>query len=286
MHNASIPGLAVLLIAILLLTCNEVAQPSPRLKSKVFVIGLSKTGTTSFGNALEVLGYKKLGWKDIRSRHLVHCYVNDDLGPVIEQTKYYDAFEDLPWARLYRQMSELYPDSKFILSLRKDDETWSNSMRRHVKRGRWLPYTHFYGADTWEGNEATILQSYQNHTQNVREFFKDKPHRYLELKIDDGDANWAPLCRFLECPGGITPSQSFPKKNTAAHWHDGNGILAWLHWFWGWTLARLEEHTAYWFYERREPSVRAILSLIWRTVDLIDQACSEIYYKVAVLNLE
>lgn len=280
--QASVLGVPIILLSALLLICTEIAQPSAALKPKVFVIGLSKTGTTSFGHALQVLGYKKLGWKDIRSRHLVHSYVNAELGPIIEQTKYYDAFEDLPWPRLYREMSELYPDSKFILSLRKDDETWMKSMGRHVGRGRWLPYTHFYGADTFEGNEDIIRSSYLNHTREVREFFADNPNRYLELVVDDGNANWAPLCAFLGCPRGAVPVQHFPKSNTAAAFFDGNGVLDWLHWLWGWSVTRLEEQTAYWYYERRQASARAVLSLIWSAVDVIENACSETYYKYAV----
>lgn len=284
--QAYILGFPLVLLAAILLTCTEIAQPPAHLKPKVFVIGLSKTGTTSFGNALQILGYKKLGWKDIRSRHLVHSYVNNELGPIIDQTKYYDAFEDLPWPRLYQQMAEMYPDSKFILSLRKDDETWLNSMRRHVMRGRWIPYTHFYGADTFQGNEITILQSYQNHTQAVRDFFRDKPDRYLELKVDDGDANWEPLCNFLGCAGDIVPASAFPKSNTAADWYDGFGILDWGHWFWGWSITRLEEKSAYWFYEKQQPSAKAVLSLIWSSVNVIEQACSEVYYRLAVAHVE
>jgi hypothetical protein len=216
--QASWLAIPILLFSIIVLICTEIAQPSPDLKPKVFVIGFSKTGTTSFGDALAHIGYKRLGWKDIRSRHMVHSYVNGEYEPLIQQTRFYDAFEDLPWPHLYREMATMYPDSKFILSLRKDDATWLKSMRRHVGRGQWIGYSYFYGAVTFDGNEETIRQSYTNHTARARDFFADMPERYLELTVDDGDANWPLLCDFVGCPGGVVPKTPFPSSNAASTW--------------------------------------------------------------------
>nr|OQO16610.1 hypothetical protein B0A51_18792 [Rachicladosporium sp. CCFEE 5018] len=266
------------LLIVLLLTCVEIAQPPADLKPKVFVIGLSKTGTTSLGDALHMLGYKRLGWKDIRSRQLVQACIHGDLAPIVEQTKYYDAFEDLPWPYLYREMAELYPDARFILSLRRDDQTWLRSMERHLMRGRWSPYAHFYGADVYPGNEEMILQSYQNHTQTLRAFFGDKPHRFLEIVVDDGDANWAALIRFLGNPSDDLSMGAFPKSNTAAHWQTGLELTDQLHWLWRWIITTIEEQSSSWMYEKRQASVRAVLTLLWKAIDVVEQACSELYY--------
>lgn len=84
-----------ILVPILVLAHHTTRAPR-NLHSKIFIIGLSKTGTTSLGDAFSILGYKRLGWKEIRSRELVHTWYNKDLGPLIEQTRYYDIFEDLP----------------------------------------------------------------------------------------------------------------------------------------------------------------------------------------------
>ncbi|KAF2773960.1 hypothetical protein EJ03DRAFT_251458, partial [Teratosphaeria nubilosa] len=210
---------------------------------KIFVLGLSKTGTTSIGDALALLGYKRLGWKDIRSRHLVHTWANGDHSALITQTRYFDAFEDLPWPFMYQEMAEMYPDAKFLLSLRKDDETWLRSMRRHVGRGEWQPYSYFYGTTQVEGNEETVLNSYRNHTENVRAYFRDQPHRYAELNIDHGDPNWDVLCRLADCPDGRVPSVPFPRSNTAANWSNGP-VVDRLHFLWSWTITRIEEFSS------------------------------------------
>lgn len=276
--------LPLVLSTIILLAARQVAQPpeASSLKPKIFVLGLSKTGTTSIGDALALLGYKRLGWKDIRSRHLVHSWTNGDYDALIEQTRYFDAFEDLPWPMAYRAMAEKYPDAKFVLSLRKDDETWLASIRRHVGRGAWQPHQYFYGTTHVDGHEdeALVLQAYRNHTAHVRDYFRAQPHRYAELTIDDGDANWAVLCRLAEYPAGRVPAVAFPRSNAAAHWSQGT-VLDTAHFLWSWTITRIEELSVDSMYRGGWSGVNVLLSACWDAVDVIEQACSELYFKYA-----
>lgn len=279
-------ALAPLIIsALILLAANQIAQPRELLKPKIFIIGLSKTGTTSIGDALALLGYKRLGWKDIRSRHLVHTWANGDYDALIDQTRYFDAFEDLPWPFMYRQMAEMYPDATFVLSLRKDEQTWLRSMRRHVGRGSWQPYSYFYGTTEVDGNEEIVLQSYRNHTDSVRMYFQDQPHRYAELNIDDGDMNWEVLCKFAQCPEGRVPSLGFPRSNTAAHWSNG-ALVDNLHFLWSWSVTRIEELSASSYYRGGWPAVNVLLGICWNVVSIIEQACSELYYKATMATSE
>ena len=272
-----------LALSALLLVVNQLALPPTYLRPKIFVLGLSKTGTTSVGNALALLGYKRIGWKDIRSRHLVHTFINGDLDPLIEQTRHFDAFEDLPWPYIYREMAEMYPDAKFVLTLRKDEGTWLKSLRRHMGRGTWEPATYFYGAPSVEGNEETVLDRYRNHTASVREYFQDKPDRYIELVIDDGDANWKDICRVAHCPQGGVPTIGFPKSNTAAHWHDGS-FRSWPRSLWISAVSRTEEVTSSLYYGRRWPIVNRILELVWSLVTVTELAICDLYFRFFVQN--
>jgi hypothetical protein len=275
----------LLLSALILLTAKQIAQPSPSLRPKIFVIGLSKTGTTSIGDALTLLGYKRLGWKDIRSRQLVHSWANGDYDSLVAQTRYFDAFEDLPWPAMYQEMAEMYPDAKFLLSLRKDEQTWLRSMRTHVGRGEWQPYRYFYGTTQVDGNEETVLASYRNHTDRVREYFQDKPDRYAEICIDDGDKNWEVLCRVAECPEGRIPSIEFPRSNSAASWSRGV-FLDNLHWFWSWTITRMEEIISDSVYRGGWSGINALLGFGWKVVDVIELACSELTHRAIMATSE
>src|SRR5947208_12869418 len=102
-------------------------------KPKVFVIGLNKTGTTSLGNALRILGYRKQGWGDFVSRKLFHDWYSGNLQPLIQySTKY------LPWPFAYEEMAAIYPDAKFILSVRGNEEIWWPSIARHTEKRLWI----------------------------------------------------------------------------------------------------------------------------------------------------
>jgi len=179
----------------------------------------------------------------------------------------------------------MYPDAKFILSLRKDEQTWLRSMRRHVGRGSWLPYAYFYGTSQVDGNEEVVLHAYRNHTGNVRSYFRDQPHRYAELNIDDGDDAWNVLCQFAQCPAGHVPSVPFPRSNTAAHWKNG-ALLDDLHFLWGWSITRIEEQSSSSYYRGGWSGVNGILSIVWAVVSVVEQACSELYYKATVASAE
>lgn len=239
------------------------------LRPKVFVIGLSKTGTTSLGDALAILGYKRLGWKDIRSRHLVHAWHNRDLDSILERTAYYDTFEDLPWPFLYREMAERFPDAKFILSLRRDEQTWLESMRRHVGRARWVGYEYCYGASSVEGNEQTVLARYSNHTTEVRQYFEQQPQRLLELDIDNGEANWAILCSFVDCKA--LPKQEFPRSNSAASWGD-DSLYGMLRSAWSMIIILVEESCARMAYGNGPEHRTTLLSALWNIVSVCEQA--------------
>ena len=274
---ATIP---ILLLAILLALDRWTQPPSAEtLKPKVFVLGLSKTGTTSIGDALQKLGYRRLGWRDVRSRHLVQTFTHGDLKPLVELTHYFDAFEDLPWPLLYCEMAEMYPDAKFILSMRKTEETWLRSMRTHMGRGKWLPYSQFYGADTMDGNEDIILESYVNHTKKVREYFRDKPHRYVELNIDDGDVNWRTICQVAQCPDGKVMDIKFPKSNSVASWEMGY-ILDNVRWSWGFVVTRVDEFASEHYYASGRTVLRALLGFGWNICDVVDRAWTEFYFQL------
>jgi len=283
-HTAAL-ALPLLLAAFFLLAADHIAQPPTTLRPKIFIIGLSKTGTTSIGDALALLGYKRLGWKDIRSRHLVHTWAHGDHAALVDQTRYFDAFEDLPWPMMYASMAERYPDAKFVLSLRRDEQTWLRSMRRHVGRGAWLPYAYFYGTNQVEGHEDVVLHAYRNHTDNVRAYFRDQPHRYAELNIDDGDANWEVLCQIAQCPAGQVPSTPFPRSNTAAHWKNG-AVVDRLHFLWSWTITRVEEVSSASYYRGGGAAANGVLSVAWRVVSVVEQACSELYHQATVATSE
>ena len=176
---------------------------------KVFGIGFHKTGTTSLGEALELLGYRVCG-----PIALMEPQLNERVEEIaLEYVKQYDAFQDNPWPILYRTLDEHYPGSKFVLTVRPLDR-WIRSVVNHfghdVTRMREWIYGPAHGYP--EGNEEIYVARHERHVEEVLEYFKDRPDDLLVLRLTAGDG-WEQLCPFL---GHETPATPFPQANVAS----------------------------------------------------------------------
>ena len=176
---------------------------------KVFGIGLIKTGTTSLGKALELLGYDHT---NENREYLLRCTQERHLRPVLHWVDNHDSFEDWPWPLLYEELDRHYPNSRFILTLRLDEERWLKSVKRHSEWvGPSLGRRLFFGHDTPDGHEGAYLDAYRRHVDNIRQHFAGTG-RLLEVCWERGDG-WRELANFLGHP---TPKVPFPQLNTAA----------------------------------------------------------------------
>jgi hypothetical protein len=175
---------------------------------KVFGIGLNKTGTTTLGKCFELLGLTHTGC----SRELLEDFrVRGDLRATFEVADRFDSFEDWPWPLLYRELDQKYPGSKFVLTLRRDPQTWLKSLKEMSLRTR--PQHHCrklaYGYHYPYGREQEHLQFYERHRREVLDYVRDRPQDLLVLCWEDG-AGWPELCAFLGRP---TPAVPLPHAN-------------------------------------------------------------------------
>lgn len=151
-----------------------------------------------------------------------------NLRPVISMSEKYKSFEDLPWShpQVYTKMSKTYPNSKFILSLRKPEKACLESMRRHTRLRLWEGHKIIYGAYQVDGNEDEYLKMYVEHMRDVRELFvtEEMEGRGMEIVIDDleepDETRWGKLVEFLEIDvlGGVRTLEDFPKSNGGGIW--------------------------------------------------------------------
>lgn len=175
---------------------------------KVFGIGFHKTGTSSLAQALRQLGYTVSGPDGVH---------DPDIAANIEEltrarSADFDAFQDNPWPLVYRQMDELYPTAKFVLTLR-NPERWIASQVKHFGMTTTPMRQLIYGADRGcpEGNEDHYVSVYTRHNEDVREYFAGRGDKLLVMDLGRGDG-WDVLCPFL---GRAVPDSSFPRENTA-----------------------------------------------------------------------
>ncbi len=179
-------------------------------KPKVFCIGFQKTGTTSLGRALEILGYRASGYWEFRDFAQEPSLTMDQ---VIERAHAlvgeFDAFKDTPWPVLYRELDAAYPGSKFIHIVR-DTQSWINSATRdfgsHPNHLRRL----IYGCDYPVGNEQIWIDRYEAHNKEVAEYFKNRPEDFITLHLNRGEVDFEPICKLLGLP---IPEVSWPHVN-------------------------------------------------------------------------
>ena len=178
---------------------------------KIFGIGLNKTGTTTLGLCGKILGYRCKGYdRDL----LVDVVSKNNLSRVNEEVLRYDLFEDWPWPLIYEQLDRNFPGSKFILTVRKSDTTWLNSLKKHSLRTS--PSEHcrkfVYGHNYPHGHEKAHLEFYRHHNDNARKYFSSREDQFLEVCWETGHG-WQELCDFL---GLEPPDVEFPHANKGA----------------------------------------------------------------------
>ncbi len=168
---------------------------------KVFGVGMSKTGTTTLGTCLEILGYQPhIGFEPQLKRWMEN---GGDVERVLKAAEGYRAFEDSPWYHLYRELDARFPGSKFVLTVRKDTFTHAKSSWAHgVRRGQRT------GAPTKEYLEEKS-RIYEAHNQAVIDYFAERPQDLLVLCWEKGDG-WKELCEFL---GEPIPNVPIPHAN-------------------------------------------------------------------------
>ena len=185
---------------------------------KVFGIGFHKTGTTSLAKALTMLGYRVTGPNAVHRRDLDDRVALEVARELLPQ---FDAFQDAPWAYLYRELDRLVPGSRFVLTVRPEEE-WLTSVVRHFGR-RVSPLREWvYGPGLGSpiGNEHQYLERYRRHDREVRAYFAHRPDDLLIMDVT-GDDGWEVLCPFLDRPA---PDVPFPHVNDAAT-REGYGPL-------------------------------------------------------------
>ncbi len=187
-----------------------------RRADKVFVIGLSKTGTTSLHAALERLGYLSQHWS------------NPLTGQMLDMAdgEVFDALSDTPVADMVERLLDDFPQARFILSTRAV-ASWCDSMLRHLRRQHsaigleGLRDLVSRPADCPHGEAWCVLHrhlytdhpdlpaAHAAHTERVHRLFRHQPNRLLEFDVVAGDG-WPKLCSFLGLP---VPSGPFPREN-------------------------------------------------------------------------
>ncbi|MBW4683108.1 MAG: hypothetical protein KME19_23940 [Microcoleus vaginatus WJT46-NPBG5] len=180
----------------------------PRKTYKIFGIGLSQTGTRYLAQALTTLGFSVIHSPDddLTLKELLTGKYNFS---ILDD---FDGITDITVAPFYPQLDRLSPNSKFILTLVSDKESWLKSLEAQwnmqpgedllSEQDRNMQYRRLlrvatYG--TYSFNKERFSYVYDLHCKNVIDYFKDRPESLLILNADTGEG-WERLSAFLNQP--------------------------------------------------------------------------------------
>ncbi|THD18981.1 Nad dependent epimerase dehydratase [Fasciola hepatica] len=206
---------------------------------------MGRTGTISLKLGLEILlGQPCYHSYEISEKHRDHIPVWRDIFEQLKQDpnssvpaekirklfKNYRATTDHPACALHRQLLDIYPQAKFILTLR-DSRAWIKSIRETVMphkphfpptfAGRLgerivlgagfmysntLSFNYALGWDVDITDDEQCTEAFDRRTEEIIRTIP--PERLLIYRVADG---WEPLCQFLNLP---VPNTPFPHANS------------------------------------------------------------------------
>lgn len=185
----------------------------PRKRAFVFGIGLSKTGTTSLNDALEILGYNAF--------HLPPIAHLDTKGHFHSRWPWwmykYDALTDLTVSVLHAELRDTFPNARFIYT-RRPLEAWLDSCRRHftpklsqIRIAQNQIHLNdmcdaVYGNHIYD--EPGYRAAYLKHDAEVMALHGGRSN-FMLYDLTQGEG-WGPLCSFLDKP---VPDAPFPVSN-------------------------------------------------------------------------
>jgi len=195
--------------------------------------GFGRTGTLSLKGALEILGFGPC-------YHMVEVLANPDhmahwgaaaRGEAVdwpEVLKNYNSGVDWPISTYYKELSEVFPEAKVVLSVR-EPHGWFKSLHNTIfapeNQARLLsPDTpqdmrdmmNKILVETFDGKndvEDHAIAVFNKHIKDVKAAID--PARLLVYEVGSG---WEPLCTFLGVPVPDTP---YPSVNSTKDFKKG-----------------------------------------------------------------
>ncbi len=213
------------------------ALVSRRSFDKVFGIGAHKTGTTSLQTIYRLCGL--IPGDQAAGELTSYAARRGRYQPLVDYCRTAEAFQDTPFAfgRIYAALDALFPDSRFILTVR-DPDDWFRSLETFTAKRYGVPsggvtrqlveadgylfpgysaeehcFAYLMDPPSYrpgEGEGAQVrwdqlfdrdryVGVYERRNQEIRDHFKGRPEQLLEIDLTQ-EANIGKIVEFLGLP--------------------------------------------------------------------------------------
>jgi hypothetical protein len=214
---------------------SEFVNITDRNYTKIFCIGYGKTGTTSLQKLLIKFGFK-LGNQSVAEILAEDWAIERRSERIINYCHTAEAFQDIPfmYPELFKELDKSFPNSKFILTVRDNEDQWFDSLIRfhskkfstvqdsppsekdkknalYLYKGWIYDVSRFF----WDYPEIPLYdpknykKKYLDHIIEVNEYFKCRPNDFIEINLSKQD-DFYRLCDFLSIETNIS---NFPWEN-------------------------------------------------------------------------
>jgi len=211
--------------------------------------GLPRTGTLSMKSALTILLKGKCyhmaeffgGTQDHMDIWMngINDKNSSEQWKQFFQKEGYIAGVDYPIGLFWKELSEIYPEAKILLTTR-DSSRWYDSVKNSIwifhdkMRGSWTFRKTMAlldgrkGIDKWihhmentkgYGMDKNLFEAITGGPESAEQFFKDWDAAVIStipserLLVHSAKDGWEPLCKFLDLP---IPTEPYPNLNDAA----------------------------------------------------------------------
>ncbi|WP_158860505.1 sulfotransferase [Lunatibacter salilacus] len=188
---------------------KALSKISNRTYNKIFVIGFNKTGTTTIKKVLYDFGFK-IGNQPIAEILGLEWGKTGNYQKIINYCHSADAFQDSPFSRptLYEKLDLAFPNSKFILTVRDDENEWFNSLVRFhtmlwssnknfpptpedleqaIYRYKGMPLDSkkifFKYPDVALYDKQYYIKNYLQHNKDVENYFFNRPNDLIKVNV-------------------------------------------------------------------------------------------------------
>ncbi|KAL6079758.1 Sulfotransferase family protein [Balamuthia mandrillaris] len=196
---------------------------STRAVPKVFGLGLSKTGTTSLKEALRLLGIDCYKDTNLMNDILQQSFADEPDEPYsVDIVRRYDdktSVTDLPLPYFFEEVAHLYPDAKFILTVR-EPASWWLSFKAHMERNdksrtsqvrNTLRALHYGGE---RPSQYVAVKAFLRHNKLVQALIPPERLLVLDIMTESDETLFRRLCEFVGVAAKECPSdQEFPHAN-------------------------------------------------------------------------
>eukprot|EP01084_Bolivina_argentea_P258075 434928_1 len=204
---------------------------------KIIVAGISRSGTTSLGRALNILGYGPIWHMTlVPFTKLLKVSWWIDKWEKVQNNEYVDYDEffsmvncnvamDVPTCQCWQQLYSYYPNAKIIICIRDDFDRWKKSFQMvadytmnskiitvsmYVFGAKWIKWLrNVYMPPEYKRYDFKTKDDYMNHVKEIKHKVGNDNNVFV-LNVSE-QKGWKQLCEFLNKP---IPECSYPYANT------------------------------------------------------------------------